>query len=1107
MTTSLNSSPEGVPSVPDHELLRRIGRGAYGEVWLARNSMGCYRAVKVVFRDEPTQEEHYAREMSGIKRFEPLSRRHEGFVDLLQVGFSPDGRYFYCVMELADDVRTGQDIRPDDYQQRTLASEIAGNRRLSVQHAIEVGLSLAAGLEYLHDHRFVHRDLKPSNVVFVEGRAKIADIGLVADMGGSHSLVGTPGYMPPEGPGTASADIYAFGKVIYEAATGCDRQNYPALPDTFDQLPDRVAFLELNEIILKACKANPKERYQRMTEIVSELRLLTAGRSVRRLRTLERWLRIGRGWLIAAGVAVAAVSLFYYEARMDSERKARQLASSLSSFGARAVNEGDLLESLTWYTAALQSSAHDNTMQQRYRRQIALVLRRAPRLVDAHFYGQAINDVRFSADGRRWVAAGAHSVAELVDALSNRPIVRLHHLSQPGLLDTSGAEFESVRFYARDWLVTGGTDRTLRFWNVRDGTEVADWRLVHPGKVFAVDVSPDGRRVATGCWDGALRLWEVGRSNLLAVVTNHTETVRWVTFSANGRQVLTAGRDGRVVLCDGFTGQPLHPPIRHTSWVFEARFNPQQTLFVSACADRVARLWNAKTCQPAGEFRHRSAVRSATFNPDGRLLATACWDNTVRVWDIESGREVIPPLWHEANPFRIEFSPDGRRLLTACASGLVRLWDLAPVDQWAAEADRATDFMAPLGFRVSADGRTCVKMSSGGLEFFEDGNLSTAKASVPLPGLVDVALSRQPEKAMIVRARRGSPAPGLEVQRWNLRTMRPDGSAFVIPSWDQWSKLFSPDGSILGLFTAQALGGRYRVLDASSGALLYEFAAATNTAMWACSGDGSLLAVAATNNVHLLEAATGRQRHVLPHGERVQSCTFSPDDRRLLVTCRDELIRPCAAYVWDVRQGMKVSPPLRHFDGIYSGSFSPDERRAVTTGEDYIAQLWDTRTWRCYARLGHESQVLSSAFSTDGTLVATGDAQQQVRIWDALTGESVAPPIWNYFNSWTVRILPGNEYLFGASRQGQTRIWHLAPSLPAPLDTADLALLSSLLSCHRSDSSGVAIPLGTAQIEAAWTNLSVKFPTLFSVSDQEIASWEARERALREKFAPTRSGH
>src|SRR5204863_6667255 len=100
--TSLSSMPEGVPSVPDHELLRRIGRGAYGEVWLARNSMGCYRAVKVVFRDEPTQEEHYAREMSGIKRFEPLSRRHEGFVDLLQVGFSPDGRYFYCVMELAD---------------------------------------------------------------------------------------------------------------------------------------------------------------------------------------------------------------------------------------------------------------------------------------------------------------------------------------------------------------------------------------------------------------------------------------------------------------------------------------------------------------------------------------------------------------------------------------------------------------------------------------------------------------------------------------------------------------------------------------------------------------------------------------------------------------------------------------------------------------------------------------------------------------------------------------------------------------------------------------------------------------------------------------------
>ena len=110
------------PAIPDHELLRVIGHGAYGEVWLARNIMGAYRAVKIVFRDTFESDRPYEREFSGIQSFEPISRSHESQVDILHVGRNETERYFYYVMELADDVQTGRQIAPDSYKPRTIYS-------------------------------------------------------------------------------------------------------------------------------------------------------------------------------------------------------------------------------------------------------------------------------------------------------------------------------------------------------------------------------------------------------------------------------------------------------------------------------------------------------------------------------------------------------------------------------------------------------------------------------------------------------------------------------------------------------------------------------------------------------------------------------------------------------------------------------------------------------------------------------------------------------------------------------------------------------------------------------------------------------------------------
>ena len=206
------SAPNQPLRVPDHELQRRIGRGAYGEVWLARSVTGALRAVKIVHRTSFDHDRPFEREFEGILKFEPISRRHDSQVDILHVG--RNGNCFYYVMELADDQATGGQINPDQYTPRTLKSDLLFHGRLPFEECVRIGVALATALENLHSNGLVHRDVKPSNIIFVNGVPKLADIGLVTGVDATRSYVGTEGFAAPEGPGTAQADLFSLGKVF-----------------------------------------------------------------------------------------------------------------------------------------------------------------------------------------------------------------------------------------------------------------------------------------------------------------------------------------------------------------------------------------------------------------------------------------------------------------------------------------------------------------------------------------------------------------------------------------------------------------------------------------------------------------------------------------------------------------------------------------------------------------------------------------------------------------------------------------------------------------------------------------------------------------------------
>lgn len=368
--TADNAAPAGhPPNVPDHELLRRIGSGSYGEVWLARNVLGRLRAVKIIYRSRFQDPRPFEREFEGIQRFEPISRSHPSQLAILHVGKDAAAGCFYYVMELADSVISNQcsvigkpssevteasgivpppkpaplttdrlttDQLITDYSPHTLRHDIEQHGRLAIPDCVQIGLSLATALAHLHQHGLVHRDIKPSNVIFVNGVPKLGDIGLVTEAGDTQSIVGTEGYIPPEGPGTPQADLYSLGKVLYEISTGLDRRRFAELPEDLRTWPDRGAVAEFNQIVLKACAKDPTRRYRSAEELHADLALLERGQSLKQRRMREQQLTIAKRILVAgailmlltAGVVMFSRKLGRTDASIHSEGSLRQQAEN-----------------------------------------------------------------------------------------------------------------------------------------------------------------------------------------------------------------------------------------------------------------------------------------------------------------------------------------------------------------------------------------------------------------------------------------------------------------------------------------------------------------------------------------------------------------------------------------------------------------------------------------------------------------------------------------------------------------------------------------------------------------------------------------------------------
>ncbi|MEG3916059.1 AAA-like domain-containing protein, partial [Microcoleus sp. w2-18bC1] len=198
----------------------------------------------------------------------------------------------------------------------------------------------------------------------------------------------------------------------------------------------------------------------------------------------------------------------------------------------------------------------------------------------------------------------------------------------------------------------------------------------HSNSVRSVAFSPDGKTLASASSDHTIKLWNMQTQKPIATLTGHSNSVYSVVFSPDGLTLASGSEDNTIKLWNMQTQKPIATLTGHSNSVYSVAFSPDGKTLASASSDNTITLWHLESQKPIATLtQHRTPVNSVAFSPDGLSLASAS-DNTITLWNLES-QKPIATLTEHLTPVRsVAFSPDGLTLASASNDNTIKLWNL-----------------------------------------------------------------------------------------------------------------------------------------------------------------------------------------------------------------------------------------------------------------------------------------------------------------------------------------------------------------------------------------------------------------------------------------------
>jgi WD40 repeat protein len=538
--------------------------------------------------------------------------------------------------------------------------------------------------------------------------------------------------------------------------------------------------------------------------------------------------------------------------------------------------------------------------------------------------------------------------------------------------------------------------------------------LKHKDKVYSVAFSPDGKTLATGCWDNTVKLWDASTGREMVALKGHTKGILSVTFSPDGKILATGSSDGTAKLWSVTTGKELASLEGQTdpgflSEITSVAFSPDGKALATggykyqlsaspSPSIGIAKLWDISNKQELTTLSgNMGIIFSVAFSPDSKTLATGSLSlqpgdppgpGTLKLWEAATGKEFADLKGHMDWIRCVAFSPDGKTLATGSADKTVKLWDLA-TRQELVTLKGHTNWVLSLAF--SKDGKTLATGSDDNTVKLWDVDTRQEKATLKghNAGINSVAFT--PDQKRLATG-----SFDYTAKLWDVATRYEQGTLRGHTDWVR-CVTFSPDGKTL----ATGSGHEDKTVKLWDMAREQEMATLKghtdriNSVVF--SPDGKTLATGSDDKTaRLWDVATRQELATLGHKETVWSVTFSPDGKTLAIGSNDNTVK-----LWDVSTQQELAILKGHKNRINSLLFSPDGKILATGSDDNTVKLWDPAGKQELATLkGQNDFIRYVAFSPDGKILATGSGTRVpfmpaggpgvAELWDVALGQKIA---------------------------------------------------------------------------------------------------------------------
>lgn len=276
------------------------------------------------------------------------------------------------------------------------------------------------------------------------------------------------------------------------------------------------------------------------------------------------------------------------------------------------------------------------------------------------------NDLALSHDGTRLVGQGSGDILQLLDTRTGRILSQLS--SKLNLLD--------LHFSADDSLILVVNPGMARLWSTQTGREL-DAYEEQPRDIIDADISPDGRYIAAGYWDGVVKLWDIRQSCNPLTLRPSTQALWSTHYSPDSARLAVTSSDGCAYVLDTRTGRRLLTLSGSKSRVNVAVFSHDGSRILTANVDGIAYLWDAHTGQMLAHFAlHPMSINGAAFTPDDRRIVTCSDDKTIKVLDLQTGNVPLTMSGNTRPVESLDLASDGRTLATGSDDMTANIWDI-----------------------------------------------------------------------------------------------------------------------------------------------------------------------------------------------------------------------------------------------------------------------------------------------------------------------------------------------------------------------------------------------------------------------------------------------